>query len=178
MQHIIVLRIYENACVNKCHSGTTYHKGSDLKPILNEQHNLTEEDFHFIKELIFGSPNDAPPEWEWKGRGKEKDFLYEIVANHRNEIDVDKFDYFKRDCYHLGIPVSFDCGRLMRFARIITDEHDGKTQIAYHEKESWNIYELFHTRFNLHKRAYQQTMPVHARSTPPPPRAARADPCG
>jgi HD superfamily phosphohydrolase len=136
---------------------------NDLKPILCEEHNMTEDDFHFIKELIFGAKHEAPPNWIWKGRGKNKDFLYEIVANHRNEIDVDKFDYFKRDCYHLGIPVSFDCDRLMRFARIITDENDlhGTTQIAYHEKESWNIYELFHTRFNLHKRAYQHRV-THA----------------
>ena len=34
-------------------------------------------------------------------------------------------------------------------------------QIAYHEKEVWNIYELFHTRFNLHKRAYQHRV-AHA----------------
>ena len=32
----------------------------------------------------------------------------QIVANKRNEIDVDKFDYFARDCHHLGIPNSFD----------------------------------------------------------------------
>ena len=136
---------------------------NNLKSILHDQHRLTDDDFHFIKELIFGAEHEAPPNWVWKGRGKDKDFLYEIVANHRNEIDVDKFDYFKRDCYHLGIPVSFDCDRLMRFARIITDSEDthGRTQIAYHEKESWNIYELFHTRFNLHKRAYQHRV-VHA----------------
>ena len=27
--------------------------------------------------------------------------------------------------------------------------------MAYPEKEVWNVYELFRTRFNLHKRAYQ-----------------------
>eukprot|EP00944_MAST-04C_sp_MAST-4C-sp1_P008958 g8958.t1 len=115
---------------------------------------LGEEDVHFIKELIFGSPKDAPRDWVWKGRGKGKEYLYEIVANHRNGIDVDKFDYFARDCLHLGIPTSFDPHRLMRFARVMTST-DGTTQIGYHEKEAWNIYELFHTRYNLHKRAYQ-----------------------
>eukprot|EP00505_MAST-04D_sp_SCG-Rhode-Island_P006796 Stramenopile-MAST_4_protein_6796 len=91
---------------------------------------------------------------------KDKDFLCEIVANHRNGIDVDKFDYFARDCKHLGIPTSFDAHRLMRFARVLKGP-DGKTQIAYHEKEAWNIYELFHTRYNLHKRAYQHRV-AHA----------------
>ena len=31
-----------------------------------------------------------------KGRPEEKSFLYEIVANKRNGIDVDKWDYFAR----------------------------------------------------------------------------------
>ena len=60
----------------------------------------------------------------------------------------------------MGIPTSFDAHRLMRFARVLTGP-DGKTQIAYHEKEAWNIYELFHTRYNLHKRAYQHRV-AHA----------------
>ena len=115
---------------------------------------LWDEDIHFIKELIFGSKKDAPKDWIWKGRGQGKEYLYEIVANHRNGIDVDKFDYFARDCLHLGIPTSFDPHRLMRFARILSEDGE-TTQIGYHEKEAWNIYELFHTRYNLHKRAYQ-----------------------
>ena len=49
------------------------------------------------QELIFGDRSDAPPGWEWKGY-PEKEFLFEIVANKRNGIDVDKFDYFARDC--------------------------------------------------------------------------------
>jgi HD superfamily phosphohydrolase len=154
-----------------------------LKPRMRDHWGLGEDDFHFVKELIFGAASEAPPAHVWKGRGINKCFLYEIVANHRNEIDVDKFDYFKRDCYHLGIPVSFDSDRLMRFSRVIFVQEDVREglrapdaaaasvnlitgthmvpQIAYHEKEVWNIYELFHTRFNLHKRAYQHRV-AHA----------------
>ena len=47
----------------------------------------------------------------------------------------------------------FDAQRLMKFAKAVC--HEGSWQIAYHQKEVWNIYELFHTRYNLHKRAYQ-----------------------
>ena len=35
-------------------------------------------------------------QWPYKGRPEEKSFLYEIVANKRNGIDVDKWDYFAR----------------------------------------------------------------------------------
>ena len=42
-----------------------------------------------------GCQHEAPKGFEWKGRG-EKSFLYDIVANKRNGVDVDRFDYFKR----------------------------------------------------------------------------------
>lgn len=126
---------------------------NNLLPLF-QNYGLDQNDIHFIKELIFGNKEEAPAGWTWRGRGHTKSFLFEIVANHRNGIDVDKFDYFARDCMHLGMKWSFDARRLMRFARVI-EGPDGVFQIAYHEKEAWNIYELFHTRYNLHKRAYQ-----------------------
>jgi len=35
-------------------------------------------------------------QWTYKGRAEDKSFLYEIVANKQNGIDVDKWDYFAR----------------------------------------------------------------------------------
>ena len=32
----------------------------------------------------------------------------QIVANKRTGVDVDKWDYFARDCHYLGIPNNFD----------------------------------------------------------------------
>ena len=81
-------------------------------------HGLDEKDIHFIQELILGDASDAPPGFVWNGRGSGKSFLYDIVANKRNGIDVDKFDYFARDCHVLGVTKSFDASRLMRFARV------------------------------------------------------------
>jgi hypothetical protein len=122
-----------------------------------EKYGLNEDDIHFIKELVLGDIKEAPEGFVWKGRG-EKTFLYDIVANKRNGIDVDKFDYFARDSHVLGVAKSFDCNRLMTFARVykVTSE-DGTSnyQICFHLKEAWNIFELFHTRYTLHKRAYQ-----------------------
>lgn len=79
--------------------------------------NLNEKDIHFIKELVLGSPEEAPKGFEWVGRG-DKTFLYDIVANKRNGIDVDKFDYFVRDSHLLNLKTTFDCHRLMTFARV------------------------------------------------------------
>jgi HD superfamily phosphohydrolase len=81
---------------------------------------LNEDDIHFIKELMLGDKHDGPPGFLWRGRGN-KTFLYDIVANKRNGIDVDKFDYFARDCHVLGVTKSFDSSRLMRFAMYVIE---------------------------------------------------------
>lgn len=46
------------------------------------------------------------------------------------------------------MPSSYDGNRLMDMCRVIDD------QICYHEKEAYNVYQLFHTRFSLHKQVY------------------------
>jgi HD superfamily phosphohydrolase len=74
--------------------------------------------------------------------------MYEIVANWRNGIDVDKFDYMPRDALNAGVKTTFDYSRLMNFSRVIDN------QICYHAKEVFNIYELFHTRYTLFKQVY------------------------
>ncbi|XP_044154754.1 deoxynucleoside triphosphate triphosphohydrolase SAMHD1-like [Bufo gargarizans] len=121
---------------------------SDLpdKNVKSEELNLS-KDFIFIKEMIVGCP-ERP-----EGRGEEKHFLYEIVANKITGIDVDKMDYFARDCHHLGMQNNFDYKRFLAFARVCNTS-DGK-HICIRDKEVWNMYDLFYTRYSLHQRAYQ-----------------------
>lgn len=129
---------------------------NDLRPVM-EQHGLVlPEDLDFIKEQIAGplDTNAAQGQtWPYKGRPQDKSFLYEIVANKRNGIDVDKWDYFARDCHHLGIQNNFDYRRFMKFARVC--EVDGQKNICTRDKEVGNLYDMFHTRNCLHRRAYQ-----------------------
>lgn len=129
---------------------------NNLKPVM-EQHGLVlPEDLTFIKEQIAGpmeSSSGPGEKWPYKGRSKHKSFLYEIVANKRNGIDVDKWDYFARDCYHLGIQNNFDHRRFLKFARVC--EVDGQKHICTRDKEVGNLYDMFHTRNCLHRRAYQ-----------------------
>uniref|UniRef100_F7CIF8 Deoxynucleoside triphosphate triphosphohydrolase SAMHD1 n=1 Tax=Monodelphis domestica TaxID=13616 RepID=F7CIF8_MONDO len=116
---------------------------------------VPEEDICFIKEQIEGSLDSTEEQSAWlkKGRPQEKNFLYEIVANKRNGIDVDKWDYFARDCHHLGIQNNFDYKRFLKFARVC--KVDEKTHICTRDKEVGNLYDMFHTRNCLHRRAYQ-----------------------
>lgn len=81
-------------------------------------------------------------------QANDRAFLFDIVANKRNSLDVDKFDYIERDCYNLGAKSSYDAKRLMWFSRVIDN------QICYHEKEVYNLYEIFHTRYSLFKQMY------------------------
>ena len=83
-----------------------------------------------------------------KSNLERKNFLKEIVANSRNSVDVDKFDYMERDCYHCGIKASCDFSRLRSFLKVINDE------ICYRASEVSNVYDLFATRASLHKKVY------------------------
>jgi len=134
-------------------------KTHNLAPALQERGLSVPEDIDFIKTLIAGQPRIP-------GR---KEFLYDIVANKRNNIDCDKFDYFQRDTLHLGLKMPFSADRLMHCSRVVTvpyptsngNESSGGTNqqsqqvIAFQEKEAYSVYELFQTRYALHKKAYQ-----------------------
>ncbi|KAL1786309.1 deoxynucleoside triphosphate triphosphohydrolase SAMHD1 isoform X2 [Sigmodon hispidus] len=113
---------------------------NELKPIMKNYGLIPEEDIEFIKEQIMGPPVTPVQDssWPYKGRPAKKSFLYEIVANKRNGIDVDKWDYFARDCHHLGIQNNFDYKRFVKFARIceVKDTHGKKMKhICTREKE-------------------------------------------
>jgi hypothetical protein len=64
-----------------------------LRDALKINAGLDEQDITFIKELMTGLPlgleSDDTNVWLYKGRGEEKAFLYEVVANKntgRNNI--------------------------------------------------------------------------------------------
>nr|KAG5686937.1 hypothetical protein BaRGS_018926 [Batillaria attramentaria] len=118
-----------------------------------QYYGLQDKDIEFIKALIKGEKSDEDD----GGRQAEKPFLYEIVANKRNGVDVDKWDYFLRDCHHLGMHTDFDHERMTNSARVIKAGEKGKEeqQICWRDKDKFNARELFHARYALHKRVYQ-----------------------
>jgi HD superfamily phosphohydrolase len=75
--------------------------------------------------------------------------LYQIVANYLNGIDVDKFDYLARDTRAIGFQKGFDPRRIID--EIIIND-DGN--IAYAKHCSAEIYDLFQTRYMMHKQVY------------------------
>uniref|UniRef100_A0A2C9JMI4 HD domain-containing protein n=1 Tax=Biomphalaria glabrata TaxID=6526 RepID=A0A2C9JMI4_BIOGL len=117
-----------------------------------QAYGLTKTDIKFIKEQIEGPTATGSTAWPYEGRTKEKAYLYEIVVNRRNGIDVHKWDYMARDCHHLGIKNNFDASRYMKFARVI--EMEGEMQICIRDKEISNLYNMFYTRYTVNKFAY------------------------
>jgi len=99
----------------------------------------SENDICFLEELVSGN---------YSQKNQEKAWMFEIVANNRNSVDVDKFDYLARDSYNCGVIASYDFKRLMIHSRVINNE------ICYHAKEGWNLNSLFHTRYSLFKQIY------------------------
>merc|ERR550534_1824459 len=132
-----------------------------------EKEGFTKIDMLFIKELIH------PPEVEvdvypFRGRGPSKAYMYQIVSNPFSGIDVDKMDYIARDAKALNVDVNFDFRRYLKFARILrmdecwtVENKEGhpmkkaKLLIGIRDKEAMNMYSMFRTRQDLHRKAYQ-----------------------
>lgn len=97
---------------------------------------LDDQDINFIKTIIF--PTEI-----------HTSTLYQIVSNKKTEIDVDKFDYLLRDTKNLNMCTNFCFDRLI--SEFIIDSNDN---LVYPKHCSMDIYELFHTRYMMHKKIY------------------------
>lgn len=119
---------------------------------------ITNDDIEFIKELI--DPNglkDLPDLASWsdqmKGRTEEKAFLYEVVSNKRNGLDVDKLDYLKRDLkYCKGTDVNIDYIRLFQNMKIeFTKGNGNRSLISIRDKCDSDVMEVFKLREKNHR---------------------------
>ncbi|KVI05626.1 HD domain-containing protein [Cynara cardunculus var. scolymus] len=123
------------------------HEDMSLKMIdyMVDEHNIDIDAgcLKKVKEMIIASSDNAPVK-----TSKEKLFLYDIVANGRNGIDVDKFDYIVRDSRACGLGCNFQFERLLDTMQVIDNE------ICYRAKEYLTVHKLFYTRADLHRTVY------------------------
>lgn len=75
-------------------------------------------------------------------------FLFQIVSNNFNSIDVDKFDYLSRDTYKLGLKYGIDPFMLISDMKVI------ENKICFPKKIYYEVISLFKTRYRLHKQVY------------------------
>ena len=81
----------------------------------------------------------------------KNNWKYQIVANKICSIDVDKIDYIQRDCYHIGMKFGGEYSRLMTECRVKKIKDSDKMVLAWPKKLEFEIYNLFNTRYRLHK---------------------------
>ena len=96
---------------------------------------ITSNDIAFIKSII--DPDNS-----------RTGFVYQIVSNTLNGLDVDKYDYINRDTLHTGIKNNFDYTKLVDSVLVIDDK------IVFTKQSGYNIYNLFQTRHSLHRMVY------------------------
>ncbi|GIL86835.1 hypothetical protein Vretifemale_15033 [Volvox reticuliferus] len=118
--------------------------------VTNYDVDITRSDIPRITQLIHGLP---PEHRQGAGVGlwrPGRRFLFDIVANKRNGVDVDKVDYLQRDATMCGVKVGCDFDRLLkkRFIKVIDDE------VCYHWSEYPNILDLFRAREAMHRKVY------------------------
>ncbi|KAI7899073.1 uncharacterized protein BX663DRAFT_489428 [Cokeromyces recurvatus] len=132
--------VFDNVFMPQAKPGLnwSHEQGSEmmLDYLVDDNHiDIEKQDIQFMKDLIMGEPTSS-----FSQKYADRRFLFDIVANKKNSVDVDKFDYIERDAYNMGLRSSYDAKRLLVYSRVIHDE------ICYHHKEVYNMYEMFHTR--------------------------------
>lgn len=100
-------------------------------------HDLINQDaLDFICELI--NPKKNSP----------TNFIFQIISNSLNGLDVDKLDYLCRDSFYLGSGIPFDLSRVISHVQVMNKN------ICFPEKISYELYKIFRSRYDLHKQFY------------------------
>ena len=110
-------------------------RGADM--FANIECGLSVYEVELIRSIITGQQNIEDPQ-----------FLYQIVNNKRDDLDVDKLDYLLRDSKYTNRKVTFDWKELIRTSSVSNGE------ICFHESALFNIYSVFQDRFNMFRHVY------------------------
>jgi HD superfamily phosphohydrolase len=130
-----------------CHE----NRSISLLNYIVEKHkiSLNKDQLKVIADLINPKESDYN---KWKPKYMIGRWIFQIISNPLNSIDVDKFDYLTRDTMAVGLKLGFDYSRIMSDARVI--ENNGKTMICYSSQCSEDIYHMFFIRYRLHRQIY------------------------
>lgn len=152
--HLMYSHLFDHLFLNKLENKEKFGKLIDheyrsifyLKYLINKNNiPLDNQDINVISSLI--EPKEENYD-DWKKEFKVGRWIFEIISNNYNGIDVDKFDYMARDTASSGISNGFDFNRILIFARVINDH------ICYPIKIRGNIFQMYELRFNLHRYIY------------------------
>jgi HD superfamily phosphohydrolase len=98
---------------------------------------LTQKEEQFVTNVIMGIvPEGEPP------------YLYSIIHNKFNGLDVDKQDYIKRDSVSVGLP-GFQSDYILLNCLVDDEQH-----LAFRQKTYNDIKDLFDTRHRMFEKVY------------------------
>jgi HD superfamily phosphohydrolase len=106
---------------------------------------LSDDEILVIGDLINPKNNDYN---SWDNEFKVGKWIFEIISNPINNIDVDKFDYIHRDNKAVGLKLNFEYQRLIKQAKVINNH------ICYPIQVKNDIYHMFLVRYRLHREIY------------------------
>lgn len=110
--------------------------------------NLSDQDLILIQELITGE----------KKLSKKKAFFYQIVANQKNGIDLDRMDYLVRDCYYIYGNVFKDDRNSdnlkQMFFKILDSITVHKKSLCYSDEYVPEIYDFYRIRMKRYSDVY------------------------
>jgi len=132
--------LYDHYVKDECEYEHEY-RGLDIFKNMVKKYNLelSKEEIEIICNII-----DPPAHLQ-------DNWLYQIVNNKINHIDVDKIDYILRDSYHIGL-FHNDFSRILTMVKVLY--YNNSLVLAWHEKIQHDIYLLFSCRYRLHKQIY------------------------
>ena len=112
------------------------------------RYELTEDDVHFVQELIFGDKSDASSD----GSGRPAPAKHFLLRSSRI-IGMELMWTSSTTSGGTPSTSTSPCPSMRPIDHVRAGDSDdrGIYTVAYPEKEVWNVYELFRTRFNLHK---------------------------
>lgn len=106
---------------------------------------IDKQDLNLVGDLIKGRSDENKM---FAPFNEEKPWLWDIIANKRNSIDVDKFDYLKRDAYNCGVHFEFNYQNAFNSCKVVDD------QLCYNHKDENVLWRLFQSRHKMFKDVY------------------------
>jgi len=139
--------LWDDLCKKNGNHEEHEYRGIEIFKYMNKKYDLkyTHDDITFLRDLI-------DPDMSKLQHKNPHFWMYLIVANKESGLDTDKMDYLIRDCAVVGLDINKDdIYRVIDSAKVVDNV------ITFPKKPFYSrtIFNLFETRFKLHKALYQ-----------------------
>ncbi|XP_070560539.1 deoxynucleoside triphosphate triphosphohydrolase SAMHD1-like [Ptychodera flava] len=117
------------------------------------RYNMNDILFHAVKEMICGPLKKGSyiKATTYQALSPSRHFLYDIVSNKTNLMNVDKWEGLSRDSFQCGLTQTRNImhERFMKFAKVLQTPTEGEqmTAICYRDKVAADVCEMLQARY-------------------------------